>query len=219
MKHAFLDGDVSRDALASWYREARARTQQLFELFVDDAYYERPIPLRNPLVFYEGHLPAFSVNTLLKLAQKKPGIDETLEVLFARGIDPEDEAAVPGASSPWPSRDEVRAYGAAADEAILQAIATGPLLSDEVPALRRGEAVFTIIEHELMHQETLLYMIHALPSGMKVRRAPLLQVTRPPRRVDDDRATARVPAGTATLGADRDTHFGWDNEFTRHRVD
>ena len=32
----------------------------------DEAYYSRPIALRHPIVFYEGHLPAFSFNTLVK---------------------------------------------------------------------------------------------------------------------------------------------------------
>ena len=39
-------------------------------------------------MFYEGHLPAFSFNTLVKKALGEPSIDAALETLFARGIDP-----------------------------------------------------------------------------------------------------------------------------------
>ena len=60
----------------------------MFDLVTPEAYYSRPITLRNPVVFYEGHLAAFSVNTLLKKALGQQGIDPALEVLFARGIDP-----------------------------------------------------------------------------------------------------------------------------------
>ncbi|HEU4521224.1 MAG TPA: ergothioneine biosynthesis protein EgtB, partial [Thermoanaerobaculia bacterium] len=82
---------VSREELIASYKEARVRTRELFKIPIEDAYYRRPIALRNPIVFYEGHLPAFSVNTLLKRTMGRKGIDERLETLFARGIDPEDE--------------------------------------------------------------------------------------------------------------------------------
>ena len=52
--------------LLDWYRRNRARSAALFDLLDDDAYYGRPIALRQPVVFYEGHLPAFSFNTLVK---------------------------------------------------------------------------------------------------------------------------------------------------------
>ena len=57
-------------------------------MLTPDAYYERPIPLRHPVVFYDGHIPAFAVNAFLKRGLGHPGLDGDLEVLFARGIDP-----------------------------------------------------------------------------------------------------------------------------------
>jgi len=83
---------LDRAALLDRFRRVRARSRQLFDLITPDAYYSRPIALRNPIVFYEGHLASFSVNTLIKKALGEPGIDPDLEVLFARGIDPESEA-------------------------------------------------------------------------------------------------------------------------------
>ena len=64
-----------------------------FERLTPDAYYERPIPLRHPVVFYDGHIPAFAVNAFLKKGLGHPGVDGDLEVLFARGIDPADGTA------------------------------------------------------------------------------------------------------------------------------
>ncbi len=41
-----------------------------------------------------------------------------------------------------------------------------------------------------------------------------------PASTANEQATVRIPAGVATLGADRDRiTFGWDNEFDAHRVD
>src|SRR5512134_1015400 len=123
MRHNAFRGDVTRDQLIAWHRGIRDRTRRLFDLVVPDAYYDRPIPLRNPIVFYEGHLPAFAVNTLVKKALGRTGIDPHLEEIFARGIDPETEAKALARGNPaWPSRAVVQQYAAAADRAIEDAI-------------------------------------------------------------------------------------------------
>src|SRR5207247_9200259 len=89
---------LDRPALVAWYHRNRARSHALFDLLADEAYYSQPIALRHPIVFYEGHLPAFSFNTVVKKGLGRPSIDAGLESLFARGIDP-DESAGSGASS------------------------------------------------------------------------------------------------------------------------
>src|SRR3984893_19229219 len=92
--HAALD----RHALIAWYRENRARSRALFDLLTEEAYYSRPIALRHPIVFYEGHLPGFSFNTLVKKALGRPSIDARLATLFARGIDPHEGSGGSGGS-------------------------------------------------------------------------------------------------------------------------
>src|SRR4030095_5566331 len=106
---------LDRPALLDRFTHIRARTRQLFDLLDPALYYERPIALRNPVVFYEGHLPAFAVNTLVKRGLGRPGIDPHLEVVFARGIDPESEATALARGNPaWPSREVGQEYGNAA---------------------------------------------------------------------------------------------------------
>ena len=105
---------LDRTALLDRFRRLRARTRELFAMLDDRVYYERPISLRNPIVFYEGHIPAFSVNTLIRKALGGDGIDPGLEVIFARGIDPESEQTAIARGNPaWPSRDNVAAYARA----------------------------------------------------------------------------------------------------------
>jgi len=218
MRHQAFPAGLTREDLVAWYRAMRVRTQELFDIAAPVAYYERPIALRNPIVFYEGHLPGFAVNTLVKLALKRSGVDARLETLFARGIDPEDEAAVRSPTDVWPAREEVQAFAAACDALVEETLRTATLEDDTVPHLRDGEAVLTILEHELMHQETLLYMLHALPYEMKrgiVRESPLTLTLSSEARED----SVRVPAGRATLGLKRREQFGWDNEFPEHIVD
>jgi ergothioneine biosynthesis protein EgtB len=214
---------MNRSELVEWYRRNRSQSRALFDLIDPAAYYTRPIALRNPIVFYEGHLPAFSVIALVRrgLGRPVPAGTERLEQLFARGIDPDSEAtAVPrsGVSTVWPSRDEVIAFGEQADSLVLSALQSGAfdLEGREHPAMKRGEAIYTALEHEAMHQETLLYMWHRLPHAQKRRPSNLSYehgAEPPPYR------TVTIPEGTATLGARRDeAAFGWDNEFDEHRV-
>src|SRR5712691_9528036 len=102
---------LDRDALVAWYRRNRERSRAIFDRLADEAYYAQPIALRHPIVFYEGHLPAFSFNTLVKRALGGPPIDESLERLFARGIDPASADATGSHNSfRWPDRDLVHRF-------------------------------------------------------------------------------------------------------------
>lgn len=223
MHHDAFPFGVTRDDLLAWYRSTRARTRTLFDVVAPEAYYERPIALRNPIVFYEGHLPGFAVNALVKLALGRSGVDAGLETLFARGIDPEDESAVRSPTDVWPSRDAVLSFADACDALVEEALREAKLEDDTVPALRGAEAVFTIIEHELMHQETLLYMLHQLPYEQKrVGRWRLAVGSGNGSTADRRLPTAdsvTIHAGRATLGRTRGEAFGWDNEFPRQSVD
>ena len=210
------DADALASTATSWYRRNRERSRALFDLVTENAYYSRPINLRQPLVFYEGHLPAFSFNTLIKRALGRPGIDPRLEQLFARGIDPAEESYSPDAAAMWPSRSVVQAFAEEADKQVLNALAHEDLDRTGDPLLDRAEAVFTILEHEAMHQETLLYMWHRLPHDQKHRPDGYTPVTE-----GQTPATEWVglPAGRATVGVDRGSiPFGWDNEHPAYAV-
>src|SRR6266571_2825443 len=210
-----VSSPIDRAALIAWYRRNRERSRALFDLLIDDnAYYSQPIALRHPFVFYEGHVPAFSFNTLVKNALGAAGIDPELEALFARGIDPPGE----GTPAPdpeqnrlrWPSRTVVEQFARAADARVIEALTHGEIERPGHPLLDRAEAVFVILEHEAMHQETLLYMMHRLSSGRKRRPSGYRPRTEgeapPPAWVD-------VDPGRATLGVDRaSAPFAWDNE-------
>ena len=196
LSHPAFPRGVDREELIRWYRRNRARTASLFEIPTDDAYYTRPIELRNPIVFYEGHIPAFGVNTIVKRAMGRRGIDENLERLFERGIDPESTDEV--RDTTWPDRETVRAYADEADRLIEAA-----LREDCDP-----EAIFAVLEHEPMHQETFLYMLHNLPYGLK--RATNFDAAESAALLTSQTVVS-IPAGRVTLGA-KNT-FGWDNEF------
>lgn len=214
---------LDRTAALEWYRRNRERSRRLFDLLTEESYYAQPILLRHPIVFYEGHLPAFSFNTLVKRGLGKPSIDARLELLFARGIDPHESAAHQETAAGWPDRQTVQTFADEADRQVVDALARGDVERSDNPLLERAEAVFTILEHEAMHQETLLYMWHRLP--YEAKRRPVVE-----RPYGDGRGSRPaappqnelidVPPGRATLGVDREgTTFGWDNELPSYGVD
>jgi gamma-glutamyl hercynylcysteine S-oxide synthase len=209
---------IDRPFYVAWHLRNRRRSRMIFDTVSPDAYETAPINLRNPFCFYEGHLSAFAVNTLMKRGLHRTGVNEEFEVLFERGIDPASERDVTRRAR-WPSRAEILDYGKRVDETILETIVHDDALDDDDdPILRNGSVLRALCEHEEMHQETLGYMLHRLPHEKKTRPpdAPQLAVggAPPPGR------QGAIQAGPATLGLDRAGQaFGWDNEFTRHVVD
>jgi gamma-glutamyl hercynylcysteine S-oxide synthase len=212
---------TDRRRLIDWYERNRARSKGLFDLVSEEAYYSRPIALRHPIVFYEGHLPAFSFNTLVKRGLARSSIDPRLETLFARGIDPHESNALRQAQSDaragWPDRTDVQRFAAEADRQVLDALAHGDIDRPGDPLLDRAEAAFAILEHEAMHQETLLYMWHRLPLSQKRPPAGYAPVIDGPVPRQE---WIQVPTGRAALGMNRhDLAFGWDNEQPASSVD
>jgi gamma-glutamyl hercynylcysteine S-oxide synthase len=204
---------LDREMLISWYRRNRERSAHLFALVDESAFTGRPIPLRHPFIFYEGHLPAFSFLVLNERALREAPIDPELEKLFERGIDPGSltDAQRHGRND-WPSRETVERFSRTCDERVEDALACAALVDPSVPRLVRGQSAYTILEHEPMHHETLCYIIHQLAYDLKGRIAQQHHDEHSPQQAMRD-----VSAGTAVLGVDSDSiPFGWDNEFGRY---
>ena len=200
--------------MLDWYRRNRERSGTLFALIDDRAFYDRPIPLRHPFAFYEGHIPAFSFLTLNERALGEAPIDPGLERLFERGIDPANLDEARRHDHEWPNRNRVAAFAAGCDERVERALESAAIEDAAVPRLVRAQSAYTILEHEAMHQETLLYIVHQLAYDRKRAIAGRHEDRAVPRS-----ALRSVAAGTATLGAVPDAiPFGWDNEFQRSEV-
>ncbi|WP_025164527.1 SUMF1/EgtB/PvdO family nonheme iron enzyme [Pseudomonas taeanensis] len=206
---------AERPGLLPWYNRNRERSAQLFGLIADEAYYSRPIALRNPIVFYQGHIPAFSFNTLVKQGLGRPSIDARLELLFARGIDPHEDSSNVRArgneADLWPSRDEVQGFCDEADRQVRAALAEHDQIPLDARPLDYVEAAHCILEHEATHLETLMYMWHQLPLEQKRRPAGYRPLSggQPPAQ-----SWIEVPPGQAALGVEPGTEpFAWDNEM------
>jgi iron(II)-dependent oxidoreductase len=195
--------------------EARARTDELFQIVRPEAIYDRPIGERHRIIFYLGHVETFDWNLLAKRAFGLKSFHPAFDKLFAFGIDPMDSGLPSDQPGDWPGRQEIESYNRrmrdeldAAIERALQRPAEGH------PHLLA--MLETAVEHRLMHAETLAYLLHQLPLERKVA-GPVGAASfqgRAPRRM------IQVPAGRATLGQRGASEtFGWDNEFGEREVD
>jgi gamma-glutamyl hercynylcysteine S-oxide synthase len=206
------------ETLSQALRQAFDRSDTIFDLIVPQAYYERPIALRHPINFYEGHLAAFIWNTLFRRVLKKESFNPAFDRLFERGIDPGTrEAADEATILEWPDRQAVREYKRQIHEQLFNYLNRADYLSPQHPLLKNGELIFLLLEHELMHQETLLYMVHQLPHELKVKPVdyslPLAGTGLKSTMVD-------IPAGKTVLGAKPgEFPFCWDNELPGFEVE
>ncbi len=189
-------------ALAERMDQARRRTDKLFGLLKPEALYSRPIPERHRLIFYLGHLEAFDWNQIARNTLGIPSFHAEFDKLFEFGIDPPVGQVAQDQPADWPSEREVMAYNRRVRENI-----------DRLIEGTSEQIVHVAIEHRLMHAETLAYLFHNLPYGQK---APVrMDSAHSVRPVQP--AMIEIPAGDATLGQKREA-FGWDNEFSEHRV-
>ena len=196
--------------------EGRANSDRLFEIVREDSLYERPIPERNRVVFYMGHLEAFDWNLfrahLFSMETRTAAFDK----LFAFGIDPVDGGLPTDQPGDWPSLSEVRNYVQSLRDLIDDALDGGAFpLANKPDSFTPETLIRVAYEHRLMHLETLAYMFHRLPYARKHRQA---QEPLPAAPVENEMLD--IPAGQATLGLSRGpaTTFGWDNEFELNRA-
>jgi ergothioneine biosynthesis protein EgtB len=193
------------------FRRAWRRSDRLFALLAEEAWLEQPIALRQPLLFYLGHLPAFAWKHLGRDLLGRAPFRPDFDALFERGIDPTD-TDVYEARAAWPERGLVLAYRDRVRSEL------GEALSDPRFPAEGASVVALVVEHELMHHETLLYMFQELDHALK-RRPPDWPPLPGPGEPGPAR-TVEVPAGEVVLGAaPGSVAFGWDNEFPQMRVE
>jgi len=196
--------------------EARTLTDKLFEVVRPENLYDRPIPERHRIAFYIGHLEAFDWNLIGRNILDLHSFDESLDHLFAFGIDPVGGGLPNDQASDWPAMQQIQLYNRTVRESLDTALEKSPFSDPALPLLQDGYALHVAIEHRLMHAETLAYMLHQLPLESKLRDRPDAPISGPPAAP----RVAKISAGTATLGLtlNGDGAFGWDNEFEAQEV-
>jgi hypothetical protein len=190
------------------------------EMLPQEELLEKPIKLRNACIFYLGHIPTFLDLQLTKTTKEALSEPAGFASIFERGIDPDvdnPEQCHAHSEIPdeWPPVDQILAYQNQVRSRLRRLYASG---QDKIPR-NVGRAVWVGFEHEIMHLETLLYMM--LQSDKTL---PPLHVAAPDfEKLAVKARTERVanewfdiPTQDVTIGIDDpedgidpSLHFGW----------
>ncbi|CED82772.1 Histidine-specific methyltransferase, SAM-dependent [Phaffia rhodozyma] len=213
----------------------------------EEVLHEKPIDLRHKCLFYLGHIPTF-LDIFLSRHLKEPHSEpEYYKDLFERGIDPNvddpeqchSHSIVPEKDEDWPSLEDILQFRNRVRERLIKIYEdcqSGKRQMDR----RLGRIIFMTYEHEVMHAETLLYMLIQSPKTLpppgfaSPSFSTLARLWDAQHERDAQHSTiANIPATEITLGHKdleeedgkyrdqdswRDHVFGWDNENGVHTI-
>lgn len=227
-----LDEAGLRCELLAYFTKCFDHYESLFScLSSEQAYLEKPITLRHPLIFYYGHTATFFVNKLLLAKLISERINPRFEAMFAVGVDEMSWDDLNDAHYDWPTVAEVKAYRDQVRACVTRIIQEAPF----TPPMGWDNpwwAILMGIEHELIHLETSSVLI----------RQHRLEYVRPQLNWQPEPVSAcvlemapintlaDVPAGLVLLGkgdpnqnacsVEGDARrYGWDNEYGRHEAE
>ncbi|GAW19464.1 hypothetical protein ANO14919_089510 [Xylariales sp. No.14919] len=210
-------------SLEEWRTMWKAWDLVTTKMIPADALMEQPIPLRNPLKFYVGHIPTFEDIHLTRATGRPPTEPAYYAQIFERGIDPDvddptqchDHSELP---TVWPSLSEMLDYRGKVKLRIKSLYESGEAYEDRCI----GRALWVGYEHEGLHLETFLYMTILSP-----RQLPPPGIPRPDFAGMAEKAAAErvenqwfvIPEQEFTIGYEDpesdggpDRFFAWDNE-------
>lgn len=121
---------------------------------------DKPIRLRNACIFYLGHIPTFLDIQLSKTTKNPPTEPAAYYSIFERGIDPDvdnpevchQHSEIP---AEWPPLEDIVDYQDRVRNRLKSIYSVG--LENILRNI--GRAIWIGFEHEIMHLETLLYMM------------------------------------------------------------
>ena len=181
----------------------------------------KPIELRNPCIFYAGHIPTF-LDIHLTRATKEPYTQPSnYTKIFERGIDPDVEdpthchrhSEIPNA---WPDITQIMEYQLAV-RSRLSKIYDEKHFEGNVGLQR---SIWLGFEHEVLHLETLLYMLLQHSRTLPPPGVPLPDFEAMAALDDsinkEEENWIDIPAFDIKMGTSQDEdnggYFTWDNE-------
>ncbi|GKU05453.1 hypothetical protein FLAG1_07359 [Fusarium langsethiae] len=174
---------------------------------------EQPIPLRNPLLFYLGHIPTFQDIHLKRATNCRPTEPAYYHQIFERGIDPDvddpskchDHSELPDM---FPKLEDILHYRERVKKRIASLYENGKANSDRYI----GRALWIGFEHEGLHAETFLFMTIQSQNILPPPDMPRPDFAQLAKRA----ASQRFHDSESDEGPDR--FFAWDNEREPYEV-
>jgi formylglycine-generating enzyme required for sulfatase activity/uncharacterized SAM-dependent methyltransferase len=231
---SYLNSNFVINYYQQHFIEASQQTNFIFSLLKQKHLGDRPVSERRPFIFYQGHIPAF-LWIIMRRAFQLPAIQDTYENLFERGIDPslrtgevhtnsvDTVAEQQGGQVDYPVSTAIQAYDTQVRQQVEQWIYN---------EFKNGLDTITVrplllaLEHEYMHQETLMYMIQKTPLEwfdvpQEEAQKLVKKVITPAKQIAIQ--WMRVPSNQVYLGRfrehDNPHDYAWDNEYGPQYLD
>ncbi|MEZ7863283.1 MAG: 5-histidylcysteine sulfoxide synthase [Aeromonadaceae bacterium] len=220
----WLHGDDSqskRRELLTYFQQTYDSYESLFDaLAVEEAWFNKAISLRHPLIFYFGHTAAFFINKLLAGGWINQRLDPHIESMVAIGVDEMSWDDLDESHYAWPSVAELRHYRARVRERVCDFIQTMPL-SLPIDWHSPAWVILMGIEHERIHLETSSVLIRQLPLHWvrPLPQWPVCPLARHQLAQVPANSLVTVAGGLVRLGKPQsDATYGWDNEYGQREV-
>ncbi|MBV4367579.1 5-histidylcysteine sulfoxide synthase [Erwinia phyllosphaerae] len=208
------DAEEKRRELLSYFQQTWTLYESLFDcLASEQAYYNKAISLRHPLIFYFGHTATFYINKLMAAGLIEQRVDDRIEAMMAIGVDEMSWDDLDVTHYAWPTLAEMRDYRGKVRSLVEDFIKTMPLtlpVDWESPAW----VILMGIEHERIHLETSSVLIRQLPLEWVKPQPhwPACPDARRDRQSVPKNKLISVEGARVTQGKTDDT-YGWDNEY------
>jgi len=210
------DVAAKRKEISAYFNATFECYESLFETLVSDqAYYQKPIPLRHPLIFYYGHTATFFINKLILSGLIDTRINPKFESMFAIGVDEMSWDDLNDSHYDWPNVAEVKAYRQKLKQLINNLIDTAPLTLP-IDWDNPWWTIMMGIEHEQIHIETSSVLIRQQALEL-VQTKPLWQAWTETASAPENELIT-IPAGNVDLGKNEEKVYGWDNEYGSHQA-
>ncbi|CZS81522.1 unnamed protein product [Fusarium graminearum] len=216
-------------SLAEWKQLWHVWELVTTKMIRPEALMEQPIPLRNPLLFYLGHIPTFEDIHLTRATDDEPTQPAYYHRIFERGIDPDvddpskchDHSELPDV---FPNLEDILHYRERVKQRIASLYENGEAYSDRCI----GRALWIGFEHEGLHAETFLFMTiqsHNILPPPDLPRPDFAKLAKgaASRRIQNP--WFKIPTQEFTIGyhdpeSDEgpDRFFAWDNEREPYKV-
>lgn len=190
------------------------------QMLPNEGLLDNPIKLRNACIFYLGHTPAFLDIQLTKTTHAPPTTPRYYHSIFERGIDPDVDnpehchahSEIP---DEWPQLDDILAYQSRVRARL------SSLYDNGIGNIPRdiARAIWVGFEHEVMHLETLLYILLQSDKTLPPPNIPAPDFKTVARDAKLSRVENKwfdIPEQDVILGLDdpedvidSDGHFGW----------
>lgn len=212
------DEAAKREEIRQAFHATFSLDESVFEHLADArAWFDKPIALRHPLIFYFGHTATFYINKFVVAGILPDHLDARLESVFAVGVDEMSWDDLDDSHYDWPAVDDVRVYRQRVRDTVDRVIRQLPL-SLPIRWTSPWWAVLMGLEHEYIHIETSSVLIRQLPIA-RVRPVAAFAPEPPDVRPAPPNALVPVAGGPVRLGKVRDDpRYGWDNEYGVHEA-